>query len=127
MPLLDLRRIGLRHADHNRPPTERLVTPSSVDGAAWDGWIEGGWLGHGADGIDVETRAQLFSLLTYTGERSTISPMRTKKDLASTKLTRPFLTWLKIEAIRKGIPMYELVETLVSRGKTRPWNDAAQD
>jgi len=48
--------------------------------------------------------------------------MKVKKDLASTKLARPFLIWLKIEAIRKGVPMYELVEMLVARGKVRPWN-----
>jgi hypothetical protein len=54
--------------------------------------------------------------------------MKSKKaDLASAKFSRRFLVWLKIEAARKSVPMYELIETLVARGKARPWNDATQD
>ena len=41
--------------------------------------------------------------------------------LASTKIARPFLGWLKIEAARRGVPMYELIEQLIARGGPRPW------
>lgn len=42
-------------------------------------------------------------------------------DFASVKLRRPFLTWLKVEAARRGVPMYDLVEELVARGGRRAW------
>ncbi len=46
-----------------------------------------------------------------------------KTDFASVKLARPFVAWLKREAARRGIPMYELVEELASRGMpVRPWS-----
>lgn len=52
--------------------------------------------------------------------------MRTKKvELASIKLSRPFLLWLKIEAARKRLPMYALLEKLVDRGGVRPWDNAS--
>lgn len=40
-------------------------------------------------------------------------------DFASVKLPRNFLIWLKVEAARKSVPIYELLENLVGRGK--PW------
>jgi hypothetical protein len=45
-----------------------------------------------------------------------------KNDFASVKLRRPFLAWLKREAARRGLPMYEVVEVLVSRLGVRPWD-----
>lgn len=48
-------------------------------------------------------------------------------DFASVKLSRPFVAWLKREAARRGIPMYEVVEELVARGQhPRPWNARAR-
>lgn len=44
-----------------------------------------------------------------------------KTEFASVKLARPFVAWLKREAARRGVPMYELVEELVSRGQKRFW------
>jgi len=43
-------------------------------------------------------------------------------DFASIKLSRPFVAWLKREAAKRGVPMYELVEQLVARGMQRPWS-----
>ena len=40
-------------------------------------------------------------------------------DFASVKLPRNFLVWLKVEAARKSVPIYALLENLVGRGK--PW------
>ena len=48
-------------------------------------------------------------------------PAKIKTDFASAKFARPILAWLKREAARKGLPMYELVEELVARGGPRPW------
>ncbi len=36
--------------------------------------------------------------------------MRQKTDLASIKLSRSFVMWLKIEAAKAGKPMYEFLE-----------------
>ena len=44
-----------------------------------------------------------------------------KTDFATAKLARPFVVWLKLEAARRGVPIYELVEELVARGGPRPW------
>jgi hypothetical protein len=45
-----------------------------------------------------------------------------KTEFASIKLARPFVAWLKREAARRGVPMYELVEVLVAKaGVVRPW------
>lgn len=44
-----------------------------------------------------------------------------KTEFASVKLSRPFVVWLKQQSARRGIPMYELVEELVSRGQKRFW------
>ena len=44
------------------------------------------------------------------------------KDFASVKLSRPFASWLKREAAKRGVPMYELVEQLAEIGlRQRPW------
>ena len=45
-------------------------------------------------------------------------------DFASVKLEPQFLIWLKIEAARKSMPIYELLESLVSRGGKKPWKAA---
>ena len=45
-----------------------------------------------------------------------------KSDFGSAKLRRPFLAWLKREAARRGVPMYELVEELAARGGPRAWD-----
>jgi hypothetical protein len=45
--------------------------------------------------------------------------MRT--DFASCKLRRSLLVWLKQQAARRGVPIYELVEELIARGQVRPW------
>jgi hypothetical protein len=34
---------------------------------------------------------------------------------ASAKIRRPLLAWLKVEAARKGVPMYKLLEHLVAK------------
>jgi hypothetical protein len=44
-----------------------------------------------------------------------------KTEFASVKLSRPFVAWLKREAARRGICMYELVEELAARGQPKPW------
>jgi predicted DNA-binding ribbon-helix-helix protein len=44
-----------------------------------------------------------------------------KTEFASIKLTRPFVIWLKREAARRGLHMYQLVEELASHGGSRPW------
>lgn len=44
-----------------------------------------------------------------------------KTEFASIKLARPFVAWLKREAARRGVSMYELVEELVCRGREKPW------
>ncbi len=51
-------------------------------------------------------------------------PERAKTEFASVKLARPFVAWLKREAARRGVPMYELVEELAARGMPRPWRPA---
>lgn len=48
-------------------------------------------------------------------------------DFASAKLRRPFLAWLKQEAARRGVPMYDLVEELVARGGRRAWGVVVAD
>jgi hypothetical protein len=50
-----------------------------------------------------------------------------KTEFASVKLARPFVAWLKREAARRGIPMYELVEELAARGLRRPWRQPARE
>ena len=47
-------------------------------------------------------------------------------DFATVKLARPFAAWLKVEAARRGVFMYELIEELVAQGKKRPWRGAAK-
>ena len=44
-----------------------------------------------------------------------------RQGFASIKAGRPFVAWLKRESARRGVPMYELLELLVSRGGARPW------
>lgn len=44
-----------------------------------------------------------------------------KTDFASCKLRRPFVMWLKQQAARRGVPLYELVEELAARGRSKPW------
>jgi len=44
-------------------------------------------------------------------------------EFASVKLARTFVVWLKREAARRGISMYELVEELCARGGVRPWRN----
>lgn len=44
-----------------------------------------------------------------------------KGEFASCKLRRSFVVWLKQQAARRGVPIYELVEELAARGRSRPW------
>ena len=46
------------------------------------------------------------------------------KDFATVKLARDFAIWLKSEAALQQVPMYALVEKLVSRGKKPQWRRA---
>lgn len=47
--------------------------------------------------------------------------MESKQQFSSLKVPKPFLLWLKVEAAKKGISMYEYIEQLVwPRGK-KPW------
>jgi hypothetical protein len=44
------------------------------------------------------------------------------QDFASVKVSRPFAAWLKREAAKRGVPMYELIEQLAEIGlRQRPW------
>ncbi len=40
---------------------------------------------------------------------------------ASMKVKREFLAWVKREAARRGLPMWDLVEDLFAHGGPRPW------
>lgn len=50
-----------------------------------------------------------------------------KNDFASVKLPRPFLVWLKLEAARQSIPIYQLLENLVAKGRAKPWLKRTDD
>ena len=55
---------------------------------------------------------------------STMLKKEAPQEYASVKLPRAFVSWLKIEAAKKGVPMYEAAEALVQAGlgkKVRPW------
>lgn len=45
------------------------------------------------------------------------------EDFATVKLARDFALWLKIEAAKHQVPMYEHLENLLSQGreKRKPW------
>ncbi len=64
-------------------------------------------------------QAKWMRHLTLDASCSTFPPMpRTKirpREFASIKLSRPFVAQIKEEAARRGVPMYELVEAIVSR------------
>jgi hypothetical protein len=49
---------------------------------------------------------------------------KTPDELVSVKVPKPFLTWLKVEAAKKSVPMYVLLEGLVFPGKAKPWRSA---
>jgi hypothetical protein len=53
---------------------------------------------------------------TAASSGTPVSMTESKVEFASVKLTRPFSAWLKLEAARRGVFMYELVEELVARG-----------
>lgn len=51
-----------------------------------------------------------------------------KNEFASVKLARPLVAWLKQQAARRGIPMYELVEEMcATRVGKRPWRAGADE
>jgi hypothetical protein len=46
-------------------------------------------------------------------------------EFGSVKMRKGFLQWLKIEAAKQGVPMYELIENLAAKtwdGRGRPWS-----
>lgn len=49
--------------------------------------------------------------------------MKEKPDFVSAKLPRPMITWLKIEAARKGVPIYVVLTELCATGRDNkaPW------
>jgi hypothetical protein len=60
--------------------------------------------------LDVYQGSLYFSTMPFS---------KTTNNFASVKLRRPFVVWLKREAARRSVPMYELVEELCTKGPGR--------
>jgi hypothetical protein len=47
------------------------------------------------------------------------------KEFVTVKLARDFAVWLKIQAATRQVPIYAVVEQLISKGKKPQWRRAA--